>query len=204
MIYIVGLGPGAEEYILPKAMKTLTNSNRIIGFSRAIKTLKSIEKLKDKNFIEVDGLVSLLEYLKSINSENISIIASGDPTFYSITAYIKKNCRESIEVIPGISSFQYLSAKLGLCWNEAFVGSLHGRDNDFIEIVKNNNISFWLIDKKNSPSFLAEKLIENKIDCKLTIGENLSYENELIFTAKAEEFLNKNFSDLAVLVVEKN
>lgn len=39
MVYIVGLGPGNKDYILPKAIDTLKKSNVIIGFSRLINDL---------------------------------------------------------------------------------------------------------------------------------------------------------------------
>ena len=32
MIYIVGLGPGHEDYILPKAIKTLEKCHIVVGF----------------------------------------------------------------------------------------------------------------------------------------------------------------------------
>ena len=52
MVYIVGIGPGNKDYILPKAISTLNESDIIIGFSRA---LKSIEFLK-KDFICVSSI----------------------------------------------------------------------------------------------------------------------------------------------------
>ena len=39
-----------------------------------------------------------------------------------------------------------------MAWNNAFLGSLHGREEDFIENVKRSKISIWLTDKKNNPA----------------------------------------------------
>ena len=39
MIYIVGLGPGHKDYIMPKALETMKKSDIIIGFKRAIDSL---------------------------------------------------------------------------------------------------------------------------------------------------------------------
>ena len=36
MVYIVGLGPGNKDYILPKAIDVLNKSDEIIGFRRLI------------------------------------------------------------------------------------------------------------------------------------------------------------------------
>ena len=38
MVYIVGLGPGHKDYILPIASKTMENSDIVVGFGRAIKS----------------------------------------------------------------------------------------------------------------------------------------------------------------------
>lgn len=202
MVYIVGLGPGAREYILPKAIKTLENSEIIIGFERAIDTIKGLKELEKKKFIKVNNLKEILLLLENNKSKKISLIASGDPCFYSLLNYIKVNFNGEIELIPGISSFQYLSAKLLVSWSGKFVGSLHGREEKFIEIVKKEEISFWLTDKKNNPENLAKLLLENNINCNLTVGANLSYDDEIIITEKPEKFLNRNFSDLVVIMVE--
>ncbi|HBL06503.1 MAG TPA: precorrin-6y C5,15-methyltransferase (decarboxylating) subunit CbiE, partial [Clostridium sp.] len=42
MIYVVGLGPGSKEYILPKAVETLENSDMLVGFSRALESVNFI------------------------------------------------------------------------------------------------------------------------------------------------------------------
>ena len=43
MLYIVGIGPGHKEYILPKAVNILNKCNVILGFSRAIESIDYIE-----------------------------------------------------------------------------------------------------------------------------------------------------------------
>ncbi|MGL5615168.1 MAG: precorrin-6y C5,15-methyltransferase (decarboxylating) subunit CbiE [Sarcina sp.] len=202
MLYIVGLGPGAREYILPKAINVLEDSEIIIGFHRAIDTIKELEGLEKKKFIKVNNLKEILLLLENNKSKKISLIASGDPCFYSLLNYIKANFNGEVELIPGISSFQYLSAKLLVSWSGNFVGSLHGREGEFIEIVKKEKISFWLTDKKNNSNNLAKSLLENKINCNLTVGANLSYDDEIIITEKPEKFLDKTFSDLVVIMVE--
>lgn len=201
MIYIVGLGPGHRDYIIKKAIDTLERSNTIIGFDRAIDSLDFIEKRK----IKVKKISEILNIINDFkNEEIISIIASGDPCFFGIAQYISKNTNKKIEVISGISSFQYLMSKINKSWSRAYTGSLHGRSDEFIKRVRENNISIWLCDSKNSPQKLCEDLIKEKIDCSVIIGENLSYENEVILEGKPSEFINKYFCDLSVIIVERS
>lgn len=199
MIYIVGLGPGSREYILPKAVEILKNSEKIIGFDRAVQSISFL----NKESIVVSSLKELLENVNQSKDLDVSIIASGDPTFYGITNYLKSKIDEEIEIIPGISSFQYLTSKTQVMWSRAYLGSLHGRDEEFLENVIKNDCSIWLTDKINNPSRLCEILYENNINARVIIGENLSYEDERISIGTPKELMNKNYELLSVVVIEK-
>lgn len=199
MLYIVGIGPGNKEYILPKAVNILKKCNIILGFSRAIKSVDYIEGEK----IIINSLEKILSISNEYKDSDVAIVASGDPTFYGITNYLKKNYDGHIEVIPGVSSFQYLTSKLNITWNNAFVGSLHGREEEFIKKVKEHEISIWLTDKKNNPSKLCTDIINESIKCNIIVGENLSYENEVITQGDPNKFIGNEYSDLSILIIEK-
>lgn len=206
MIYIVGLGPGHKDYILPKAIKTLEQCDVVVGFKRALDSLEidDCKKSYMKKLADVDKFIS--EESKndnSISQKNVAIVASGDPTFYGITNYIKNKAQVPFEVIPGISSFQYLTSKVQLPWNNAYVGSLHGRSDDFVHKVKEHEAAIWLTDKEKNPSHLCEILNREKIDVEVIIGENLSYEDEKISIGKPEEFIGKEFSSLCIFITNK-
>lgn len=210
MIYIVGLGPGHKDYIMPKALEIMKKSDVIVGFKRAIDSLDFIDnkKIYINKLSDIDQFICCKENKSILTNEkskvtNISIVASGDPTFYGITNYIKNKSSLKIEVIPGISSFQYLTCKLNMSWNNAYLGSLHGRKEEFLDIINENNLSIWLTDKENNPAVLSKILYEAKVECKVIIGENLSYENEVIIEGSPIEFINNTYSPLSIFIVEK-
>lgn len=201
MVYIVGIGPGSRKYILPKAIEVLENSDVIIGFSRLIKELDYLEKKK----VIVDSLGDIIKFINEYGDYNtVSIVASGDPTFFGISEYINKNFKGNVEVIPGLSSFQYLTSKINKSWNNAYTGSIHGRETNFIEKVLIYPLSIWLTDSKNNSATLCKLLYENKINCKVIIGENLSYNNERVLQGVPEEFLTEEISSMSILIVERN
>ncbi|HAT4283057.1 TPA: precorrin-6y C5,15-methyltransferase (decarboxylating) subunit CbiE [Clostridium perfringens] len=203
MVKILGLGPGHEDYIIPKVIKELEKSDYIVGFERAISSLKFLNSISDERFKRVKGLKEIIEFLKENKEKRISIVASGDPTFYGITNYIYKNYEGEVSIVPGISSFQYLTCRVNKTWNDAFVGSMHGREENFIEVVKENKLSIWLTDKKNTPSELSKRLIENSIECTIYVGENLSYEDENITIGSPREICEKDYGDLSVIIIER-
>ena len=176
MVYIVGIGPGHRDYIMPKAIDVLKKVDIIVGFGRA---MESVDFLPTKK-IKVGKIKEVVETLNENTDKDIAVVASGDPLFFGITEYIKREYKKDIEIIPGISSFQYLMGKLNKSWNNAYLGSLHGREDEFLKKVKENSISVWLTDSKNSPDKLAELLVVNGLNPYMYVGEELSYEDERI------------------------
>ena len=59
MVKILGLGPGHEDYIIPKVIKELEKSDYIVGFERAISSLKFLNSINDERFKRVKGLKRL-------------------------------------------------------------------------------------------------------------------------------------------------
>lgn len=199
MLFIVGLGPGSKDYILPKALQVLKDSDMILGFERA---LLSIDFAFNKKQV-VKSLKEVIFYAEKNIDKNISVVASGDPCFYGIIDFINRSYKGSIEVVPGISSFQYFSAKLNKSWQGSYLGSLHGREEDLVRRVENNSISIWLTDKSNTPGIICKLLIKSKFRAVVYIGENLSYANEKISVGEPIKFINTNFSELCVVIIER-
>lgn len=197
-VYVVGIGPGSKDYILPKAIDTLNECELIVGFKRAIESLDFI----DGNKVVVNKIAEVIDIINSNKYESVSIAASGDPLFYGITDYISKNYLGTIEVIPGLSSFQYMMAKIGKSWHEGFLGSLHGREQNFCELVEENKISIWLTDSKHSPSYMCSLLKEKNIEANIYVGQDLSYEDEKIIAGSVQEVESMKFDGLCVVVIE--
>lgn len=198
-VKIIGLGPGAPEYMLPKAICEMESTHVVLGFSRAIASLDHVDVPKKT----VQSLKEFLSYIEEHPEQEIGIVASGDPCFYGILNYIKKNIAGSLNVIPGISSFQYLMAKLEESWQDAYVGSLHGREADFENIIKAYPVSVWLTDKIQNPSYICGELLKQKEDYWVSVGENLSYPDEKITQGTPKDLQDKNWGDLSVVVVQQ-
>lgn len=199
-IKIIGIGPGSPDYILPIAIKELESSDVVIGFQRAIESVDYINVPK----VIIHSLKDLLEYIQDSTDTTIAIIASGDPGYYGILDYIKNNIGiEGLKVIPGISSFQYLMAKLKKSWKDAYIGSLHGREADFDTVISNYEVSVWLTDKVNNPSSICGKILQAKGNYRVYVGENLSYDDERITMGHPATLEDMVYSDLSVVVVEK-
>ena len=201
-INIIGAGPGNPDYLLPIARKNVDLSDAVFIAKRNADCFD----LKDKKVFELDSdFNKISEYIKeNKNKENISVVVSGDPLFYSLLGFLKKHLsNEELNIIPGISVMQYFFSRIGLSYEEAKFVSLHGRECDIAEAVKNNSLVFILTDKKNSPQKIADILINKNIIDKIAyIGSNLSYDDEVVIKdsiGKIKDY--KNSFDLSVMVI---
>ncbi|MCT4607387.1 MAG: precorrin-6y C5,15-methyltransferase (decarboxylating) subunit CbiE [Marinisporobacter sp.] len=201
-VYVLGMGPGSKEYILPITTKIIKACDVLIGGKR---NLQYFEELNKETLYIGANLGDLIQYTKE-NKEckKIAYLLSGDTGFYSMLNFLKKHFeKDELEVIPGISSYQYLAAKIGESWHDAYIGSLHGRTFDFIEMLKKHEKVILLTDYKYSPKEIARRMVEHKIDGKIMfVGENLSYANEKIIKGKPEEIMDMPDFGMSVVVIK--
>ena len=125
-IFIVGIGPGAKEYLLPVALRRITEADCLIGARRALDLFPEFKKEK----VCFDSRMNrVIPYLKKYRKDKkIAVLVSGDPGLYSLAQTIARNFpKDEYEVIPGISSLQLAFARIGESWQDAGIISLHGR-----------------------------------------------------------------------------
>ena len=135
------------------------------------------------------------------------MIVSGDTGFYSLLSFMRKNYpREELNVIPGISSYQYLFSRIGEAWQDYRLLSVHGREASYIEELKNSKGIVLLTDDKNTPYVIAKNIYEAGYkDMEIVIGERLSYPDERITFMDIKEYekLNREFA-MNIVVVRRS
>lgn len=194
MLTIAGIGPGNPRYLTIEVLDEIKSAKYILAFGRVAQTLSGIRD----DIVEVNKVDEILDFL--IDREDVLLLASGDPNFFGVVDFIKRKGVTIAKVLPGMSSFQYLMAKLEKPWQEANFISLHGRSGD-LENIRHNKLSIILIDKDNNPSYISNELHSLKIDGTMYIGFDLSYESEKILKIKIGEEV-ENYSSLGVVVIE--
>ena len=200
MINVIGLGPGSDQYILPEAINKIKESSVVIGADR---NLKSIEKYCKKSMNLSQGFESLAKYIKDNKQEPIAVVVSGDTGFYSMLDFVKRHVDiKNINVIPGISSLQYLFSKLKIGYEGAKWISLHGRESDIKPYIQDKIELGILTDQKKNSRYIATKILEWGFEnIKLHIGERLSYSDEKISCLTPQEAETYVSKDLSVVVI---
>lgn len=205
-INILGLGPGNFDYILPAVIKKIKESDVIIGGKRHIESLGECAENKEYCYIKSD-LLGIVNYINENRDKEISLILSGDTGFYSMLTFMKKHFQdEELSVVPGISSIQYMFAKISDYWYDGYISSVHGKELDYVSKLEEYGKVGLLTDfKENTPQNIAKNITEAGYgDAVIYVGENLSYENEKIQKFYAKDLMNYDEKfDMNVVVLKK-
>ncbi|HHT62242.1 MAG: precorrin-6y C5,15-methyltransferase (decarboxylating) subunit CbiE [Bacillota bacterium] len=203
-VCIAGIGPGALSYITPAALEAVKKADILVGGKRNLEIFQDLKKETYEFKSSMEELFLFVE--KGRRTRKVCVVVSGDPGFYSLLDFfLKKLGPEALEVIPGISSFQYLFAKLAKPWKDFSLCSLHGRTTGIKEKLLKTGGVFLLTDRNNHPGVIADYLISQGLEKYIiTVGENLSYPDERILSGRPHEIKQYRFSDLCVVVIEKD
>ncbi len=202
-IYIAGIGPGGEDYILPAAMRAISDSDVLIGGERSLEGFRQLGKEEVAIGGDLDAVCRYIFHNRG--KKRITVLASGDPGIFSIAKFLKGRLGGGcIEVIPGISSLQYLCARLGIEWNDVYMLSVHGRAADgLIDAVRNNPKVILFTGGSSTPDSICRRLAGNGlVSCRIAVGENLSYSNERITEGAPEDMLDMSFEPLSIMYIE--
>ena len=185
-LYIIGMGPGDEALLTGEAKSALEKAQRI------------------HNTREIP-LSELMETLKNPENTDTALLVSGDSGFYSVAKTIIKDFSDiyEIEVLPGIGSIPYLSAKLKTTYDDALLVSLHGRSGNIVPKVAYNKRLFALTGGANTVSVICSQLSRYGLGgVSVNVGERLSFPDERIITGRAEELDGMDFDALSVVFIE--
>lgn len=193
-IFIVGIGPGDKSYITPAALEKILAAKFLLGGRRA---LKDFSTPAQEIFAITADLEAAINFIREkILLDNVVIMVSGDPGYYSMLDLIRKKFSpEIIEVIPSISAMQLAFAKLSLPWHNATLLSFHGRRPADDDLKFSPQKILGLLTDANFNSATISKILlgldwaENS---NLAICSRLSYADEkIILTTLAQAVISE-------------
>ncbi len=118
-IYVVGIGPGNEEYMTAQAKQALLESSVIVGYDLYIELIKEIVRGKKTQSTsmtkEVDRCKIALSH--ALAGETVSLVCSGDAGVYGMAGVMLEVAQPypdlAVEVVPGITAACSAAAALG-------------------------------------------------------------------------------------------
>ncbi|WP_329887042.1 precorrin-6y C5,15-methyltransferase (decarboxylating) subunit CbiE [Pseudoramibacter faecis] len=203
-IKVVSLGPGHPDYILPVAKRAIAEAEVICCGRRHLESFDAMGKTVHIIGSGGEKLTTVMAKAAAVYpTQKTALVVSGDCGFYSLLSYARKVIGPAhVEALPGISSLQYLFAKISRPWQDARLMSLHGRDQDLIGALEAAGTVGVLTDDTHNTAAIARELLDHDFGGKvLYTGENLSYPEERITRLTVEEALTFRERGMSVVII---
>lgn len=202
-IYFIGIGPGKENNLTREASGIIESADVLIGAKRMLEMVTEYEKRPHFISYKPEEIQAYLE--QHMEFQAIAMLYSGDVGFYSGAQGLAKILSEQYEkhFIAGVSSLVYFMNRLGISYEDAKLLSMHGRNCNLVNQVLHHHKVATLLGNEDDVANICERLAEYGAgDCKVFVGERLSYEDENITVSTAEQLTEKKFDKLSVVVFE--
>ena len=203
LVILAGIGMGSLSGPTVSAYETVTKADVLIGADRMLETFKDTNKPVCREYL-ADKVVDFLD--SSPQYRNAAILLSGDVGFHSgAKALLSKLDSEKYDVkcMCGISSVQYMCAKMRMSWEDVCMLSAHGREQNIPGEVRRNSSTFIILNSKNAVTDMCDDLMRFGLsNLKITIGKNMGYLNETFVTGTPREIQALNITGLCSAMIE--
>jgi precorrin-6Y C5,15-methyltransferase (decarboxylating) len=203
-ITVVGIGPGSDGFLVPAAKDAIAGAKILAGAPRHLVPFNGSGKILLPMEGELDSFLDVLAEKRHCGKT--VLLLSGDPCLFSLLGKITARFSpDEYEVIPGVSSFQLLFAKLGIQWNGTEIASLHGRPlEDACRFIRGDCRTLFFLDSKNTGPKVAKYLCGAGFpDREAVLAERLGYHDERIIRSSLSDLSRGSSSEgLALLLLE--
>ena len=201
-VILASLGGGREETMTAECAAALKHAGCVLGARRL---LENLPEGCTENRIAATKPQALLDAILAQDCDCL-VAYSGDAGFYSGARGLLPLLAErdiSVRVLPGVSSAQLLSARLGLPWQDWNLASAHGRDCDVVAAVSQGKPALFLTGGALGPGEICRRLTDAGLGgLSVTVGENLAARSEQITFGTAAELAGRDFPSLSVVLAE--
>ena len=194
---LIGCGCGRGTLTL-EARAASEKAQLLVGAPRLLEEFPEAAERKPARSAK-----EILEALQQADGRDTAVLFSGDSGFYSGAGTLFSQLEgEAPVLLPGISSLQVLSARLKEPWQDWKLCSAHGKDCDPTAAVCEGKPVFFLTGGKLGVAELCARLKEDGLGfLRTAAGENMGTSEEQIRLGSVEEFAEKSFAPLSVLLV---
>ena len=195
-VNLIGLGSGQEETRSFEAQRTLEKAGLVLGAERLLRSLPAVP---GQTRIAAARPEEIAACLQKSDAKDPCVVFSGDTGFYSGADGLLRLLREAgiaWRVLPGLSSVQLLSARLGKPWQDWALCSAHGRPCDPIAALMTGKPAFFLTGGGQTPASLCREIRDAGLGAlQAVVGEKLGCPDERLV-------MQTVFAPLSVLLVE--
>lgn len=202
-VAVVGIGPGSQEAMTEEVRAALEQADCVIGAKRMVETAAARGQ-RCFHAIAPEAIAEIIRQQR--DCRRFAVAMSGDTGFFSGTKKLLPLLADcQVQVLPGLSSFSYLCARLGVSYEDVKLVSIHGREGSILPEVRRNRRLFTLVGGENGAGKLCGELaVAGLGQVRVSVGERLSYPDERITTGTAEQLQNRQFHSLSAVLIEND
>ena len=186
-VNLIGLGSGQEETRSLEAQRALEQAGLVLGAERLLRSLPAVP---GQTRIAAARPEEIAACLQKSDAKDPCVVFSGDTGFYSGADGLLRLLREAgiaWRVLPGLSSVQLLSARLGKPWQDWVLCSAHGRPCDPIAALMTGKPAFFLTGGGQTPASLCREIRDAGLGAlQAVVGEKLGCPDERLVTQTVE------------------
>ena len=205
---LVGIGMG-NPLLFTQAMRDAIQQAPIVaGAERMIQAVQSL--VHGKTFVSIDSKKIAEAFAVYAESTFFPCaVFSGDVGFFSGAHPLREHLEAEgwqVTLLAGITSAQYLAAKLGQPWQAWHLVSAHGTDCNVGIALSYKPATFFLTGGAITVRSIADFLVQQECEATVTVGSRLSYADEVILRGTPAEIAARTDYDeaLACVLVERS
>lgn len=206
---VVGLTGAGLESLTTAAQQSLAQAEIIYGSERQLKLVAGFNGNYQQYPSPFSALKTELESKLNASKKvtRIVLLASGDPLFFGIGAWLQRTFESiNIRFHPQPSSIQLAFSRIAKPWQNAKTISLHGRPlNSLRATLGKHSLLAILTDANSHPVAIAKELVQMGFaESTIWVAEDLDTDAEKIskFPAKILAAESTVFSPLNVVIIE--
>jgi precorrin-6Y C5,15-methyltransferase (decarboxylating) len=193
---------GNPDTLTQGARRAIAEAELVVGAKRMLAALPPEARGERAEAIAPAAIAAILA--AHPDCRRAAVVMSGDTGFYSGAAGLLPLLPEGAEVLCGVTTVQYLAARLRRPWQNAALYSAHGQDCDAVGSVLAARESFFLTGGKTTAQSLLRELTDAGLGgAEAAVGENLSYPDEAVRVGTAAELAEYSFAPLSAVWITR-
>jgi precorrin-6Y C5,15-methyltransferase (decarboxylating) len=200
-VHIVGIGDDGVDGMTAQARRLLEAADLLLGPESCAALLPAPLAARLQASVSLEELIERIEAAKS---QQIVVLASGDPLFYGTARHVcAKLGKDRFEVVPHVSSMQLAFARVKESWEDAFLANLSGQSIErVIDRIRSSETVGLFTSEQWPPSAVARTLLEEGISYfGAYVCENLGSPDERVTQGSLADIAAETFGPLNVMIL---
>lgn len=203
-VHIIGMGMSPGD-LTPAHDALIRGADLLVGGRRHLDSVPGFSGTVHELTGDLKSAVAIIR--ERMPTQSVVVLASGDPLFYGVGAYLARALGpDKVVVHPNVSSVAAAFSRLKLPWQEARVVSLHGRDDiaPLLEAMDTGDTVVVFTDPVRSPAWLARTLTaRGATGFRMRVFERMGYPDERVTASDLEAAAEGQFSEPNLVVLLK-